>query len=94
MSFSDMVEGENGFLVELRCNNSFNEQMFVDIKNYLNEHLPEWKANGSIPIADVVPIFSLIDELSGGNRFWSEEVGLRVEDAMLEIQDMICTLET
>lgn len=94
MSFSDMVCGENGLLVELRCNNSFNEQIFADIKNYLNEHLDDWKASGSMPIADAVSIFHLIDELSGGSRFWSEEVELRVEDATLEIQDMICTLET
>ena len=94
MRFSDMVEGENGLLVELRCKNSFNEQIFLHIKNYLNEHLSEWKANGSIPIADAVSIFSLIDELSGGSRFWSEEVEIRVEDAVLDIQDIISTLES
>lgn len=94
MSFSDIVQGENGLLIELRCKNSFNEQIFADILNYLNEHLPEWKANGSIPVADAVPIFNLIDQLSGGSRFWSEEVALRVEDATLELQDIICTLES
>lgn len=55
--------------------------------------MPEWEANGSIPIADAVSIFNLIDELSGGSRFWSEEVELCVEDATLELQDIICTLE-
>ncbi len=59
MSFFDMVQGENGFLVELRCNNSFNELIFADIKNYLLEHISEWKTNGSIPIADAVSIFNL-----------------------------------
>lgn len=72
-------------LIELRCKNSFNEQIFTDIINYLNEHLSEWKASGSIPIADAVAIFNLIDQLSGGSRFWSKEVGLRVEDAALEL---------
>ena len=94
MNFSDMVEGQHGLLVELRCNNSFNEQIFMDIMNYLNEHLIVWKASGFMPIADVVPIFNLINELSGGSRFWSEEVNLRVEDAVLEIQDILDTLET
>ena len=93
MSFSDMVQGENGLLVELRCKSFFNEQIFEDIKNYLNKHLPEWKASGFMPVADAVAIFNLIDELSGGSRFWSEDVALRVEDATLEIQDMISTLE-
>lgn len=94
MNFSDMVLGESGLLLELRCKNTFNEQIFANITDYLNEHIPEWKANGSIPIFDAVFIFNLIDDLSGGNRFLSEEAALRVEDAALEIQDMIATLET
>ena len=39
MNFSDIVQGESGFLVELRCNNVFHEQLFEKIKNYLNENL-------------------------------------------------------
>ena len=93
MNFPDMVQGENGLLIELRCNNTFNEQIFADITDYLNEHLSEGKANGSIPVADAVSIFNLIDELAGGNRFLSEEAALRVEDAALEIQDIISELE-
>ena len=93
MSFSNMVVGENGLLVELRCHNSFNEEIYTEITNYLRKHLSEWKSSGFIPIADAVSIFNLIDELSGGSRFWSEEVELRVEDAVLEIQEMISSLE-
>ncbi|MDE5748519.1 MAG: hypothetical protein K2I21_13215 [Acetatifactor sp.] len=93
MSFSDLVVGENGLLVELRCHDSFNEEIYTEITNYLRKHLSEWKSSGFIPIADAVPIFNLIDELSGGSRFWSEEVELRVEDAVLEIQEMISSLE-
>ena len=40
-----------------------------------------------------MPIFNLIDELAGGSRFWSEEVALRVEDAAIEIQEIIAALE-
>ncbi len=53
-------------------------------------------SNGFIPVTDAVSIFNLIDDLSGGSRFWSEEVELRVEDAVLEIlkiQDIMNTLE-
>ena len=39
MKFPDMVQGENGLLVELRCNSTFNEQIFTDITDYLNKHL-------------------------------------------------------
>ena len=33
INFSDIVYGENGFLVELRCNNIFHEQLFGEIKS-------------------------------------------------------------
>ena len=55
--------------------------------------LSEWKSTGFIPVSDAVSIFNLIDELSGGSRFWSEEVELRVEDAVLELQEIISLLE-
>ncbi len=93
MKFPDMILGENGLLIELRCYNTFNEQLFADITDYLNKHLSEWKTNGSIPVADAVSIFNLIDDLAGGNRFLSEKTALRVEDAALEIQDIISELE-
>lgn len=50
-------------------------------------------SSGFIPVTDAVSIFNLIDDLFGGSRFWSEEVELRVEDAILEIQDIMNTLE-
>ena len=34
-----------------------------------------------------------MDALSGGSQFWSEEVELRMEDAVLEMQEMIRLLE-
>ena len=37
INFSDIVYGENGFLVELRCNNIFHEQLFGEIKTYLHK---------------------------------------------------------
>ena len=79
-------------MVELRCHNSFNEKIYTDIINYLNKYLPQWKSTGFIPVADAVSILNWIDELSGGSQFWSEEVELRVEDAVFEIQEIIRTL--
>jgi len=36
----------------------------------------------------------LLDELSGGSRFWSEEIALHVEDATLEVQEIISMSES
>ncbi len=93
MRFFDMVVGEEGLLVELRAKDTFNERMFENITGYLNEQLNSWKAGGAIPVADAVALFHLIDALAGGSRFWSEDVALRVEDAVLELQDLINALE-
>ena len=46
MKFSNMVQGINGFLVSLRCDNAFDEQIYTDIKGYLISHSPEWKRMG------------------------------------------------
>lgn len=35
MGFYDMILGEKGLLVELRCKNSFNEQIYAGIVNIL-----------------------------------------------------------
>ena len=91
INFSDIVYGENGFLVELRCNNIFHEQLFGEIKTYLHKKEIEWKVAGAIP--DAVAIFNLIDQLAGGNWFWSEETALQAEDAIAELQEIIRSLE-
>ena len=84
---------EDGFLVELRCNNTFQVQLFGKIKAYLLENQPAWKAAGAIPIPDAVAMFNLIDQLAGGNRYWSEETGRQAEDALFELQEIIDSLE-
>lgn len=91
--FSNMVQGINGFLVSLRCDNTFDEQIYTDIKGYLISHSSKWKRNKNIPLEDAVALFDLIDQLSGGSTFWNEEVKNRVEDAVLEIQDIIHSIE-
>ncbi len=93
MDLFDMILGENGLLVELRCNNAFHEPLFAGITRYLDAHIPEWQANGAIPVADASALFNLIDEFAGGSRFWNEAVRRRVEDAAQEIQDLLSTLE-
>ena len=77
MNFSDIVQGEDGFLVELRCNNTFQVQLFGKIKAYLLENQPAWKAAGAIPIPDAVAIFNLIDQLAGEIGFGARKQAAR-----------------
>ena len=63
--------------------------MKANIKNALLEIIPEWKRTGKVDVEDFSGFLDLIQFLAGGSRFWSEEVALRVEDAELELMDII-----
>lgn len=81
----------------MKCYNKISDKPGVSFSRCVEmrhlSDLSEWKSTGFIPVSDAVSIFNLIDELSGGSQFWSEEMELRVEDAVLEIQEMISSLE-
>ena len=53
------------------------------------DKVAEWKSAGSVPVKDVLDIVFLIDQLAGGSRFFDEETTIKVEDACLEIEDVI-----
>ena len=58
MTFSEMIQGENGILVKLRLKNYFDEKIYGEIKNYLIVHLEEWKIKGVMPIKDAVAVLT------------------------------------
>ena len=93
MTFSEMIQGENGLLVKLRLENNFDEKIYREIKNYLTVHSEEWKKKGVMPIKDAVAVFDLVDSLSGGCIYWNDDVKNRVEYALMEVQDIIHKLE-
>lgn len=89
MNFSETVEN---FLVQLRMDNTFNTDNYAKIKSFLLDKVYEWKTAGSVPVEYVVEIVFLIDQLAGGSRFFDEETAIKVEDACLEIEDIINNL--
>lgn len=86
MNFSETVEN---FLVQLRMDSTFNTDNYAKIKSFLLGKVYEWKTTGSVPVEYVVEIVFLIDQLAGGSRFFDEETAIKVEDACLEIEDII-----
>ena len=89
---SELINEENGFLVKLRCNNEFNIDDYEKIKALLKLKISEWKENGSVPAGEVVAIMGLVDQLAGGSRFFDDETTIKVEDACIEIEDIINNL--
>lgn len=89
---SDLINAENGFLVRLRCENTFDEAKYLDIKNQILIETPKWKTQGFVLNCDVEVLIGLIDQLAGGSSFFNEETAIRVEDACMEIEEIISCL--
>ena len=69
--------------------NELDESEYEKIKSALLEIIPKWKSMEKVDVDDFSGLLDLIQFLAGGSRFWSEEVALRVEDAELELMDII-----
>lgn len=85
----ELIAGEDGFIVTLRCDNKFDEEKYTDIKNKLCVLVSAWKEEHQISKKAMLAIVELIECLVGGSRFLSEEEALRVEDASIEVKDII-----
>lgn len=84
-NLSKEINDKNGFLVKLRNENCFDEEMYNAIKDTIISDSSIWRMTGSVPLEDVVALAYLIDQLAGGSRFLDEYTANQVEDANLEI---------
>lgn len=84
-NLSKQINDKNGFLVKLRNENCFDEDMYNAIKDTIISDSSIWKMTGSVPLEDVVALAYLIDQLAGESRFLDEHTADQVEDANLEI---------
>ena len=90
MDFSKLTDD---FLIKLRMENTFSTDNYEKVKSALIHNVAEWKSDGSVPVKDVVDIVFLIDQLAGGSRFFDEETTIKVEDACIEIVEIMNSLE-
>ena len=88
----NLVMGEDGFIVKLRSNNEFNETMYSQIREILAKLVEEWKKSETVPKKRMLIIVELIEFLAGSSRFFSKEDSIKVEDAELEIKDILNNL--
>lgn len=79
----------DNFLLKLRMDNTFSTDDYEKVKSVLINNVAVWKSKGSVPVRDVVDIVFLVDQLAGGSRFFDEETTIKVEDACIEIEDII-----
>lgn len=89
---SDLINAEDSFLVRLRCENTFDEVKYLDIKNQILNDTTKWETQGFVLNCDVEALIGLIDQLARGSDFYDEETAIRVEDACMEIEEIISCL--
>lgn len=85
----DLVLGDNGFIIKLRCDNIFDENIFYKIKELLKKIISEWKSEEFVPKKGFLIIIELVEFLSRNSNFLTKEDFIKVEDASLEIKDII-----
>lgn len=90
--FYELIVGNDGLILALRCDNRFDEEKYVEIKNILKILVSDWKEKKEISKKAFLAIVELMECLVGGSRFLSEDEAIRVEDACIEIKDIINTL--
>ena len=91
-NLSDLIWKENVFEVKLHCENCFDDEEYILIKEALLESTKTWKENGNIPVRDMVALMGLIDTLAADSRYYDEATAIKVEDARIEIQQIITSL--
>ena len=89
---SDLINAEDSFLVRLRCENTFDEAKYLEIKNHILIETEKWKTQGFVLNCDVEALIGLIDQLARGSNFFNEETAIKVEDACMEIEEIISCL--
>lgn len=88
----ELVLGEEGFLVKLRCKNFFDEVEYSKIKQILKILVNEWISIDAIPKKGVLLTIELVEFLARNNSFLSKEDSIKVEDASIEIKDILNVL--
>ena len=89
---SDLLWKENGFEVKLHCENSFDDEEYDLIKESLLVNADTWKETGSVPVREMVALMGLIDTLAADSKYYDEATAIKVEDARIEIQQIITNL--
>lgn len=78
--------------VKLRMDDYFDINLYNQIVMELKKNIPIWRENKSVPCEYVICIMDLLSQLDGNNRFLDKKTSIAVEDANLEIMDLLYDL--
>lgn len=89
---SELLWEEDSFEVKLRCENHFDDKAYGLIVETLRECTKQLKAAGSVPTEETVALMGLVDTLARGSEYYDDETEIKVENACIEVQDIINSL--
>ena len=80
------------FSLKLR-EKSFDEELYAQIYQQFQVLFEQWTTQENIPKSAFVSCLYLVDDLAGGNRFWSDDTCRKAEDALIEMQELITSID-
>ena len=78
--------------MKLHCENCFDDEEYAFIKKSLIDNAAIWKETGNVPVREMVALMGLIDTLAADSKYYDEATAIKVEDARIEIQQIITGL--
>ena len=81
------------FDLKLRNENTFDEKLYGGIYQQFEVLFKQWETQDNIPKSAFISCVYMIDMLAGDNRFWSDDVCTKVEDALIAMQKLITGID-
>lgn len=83
---------DDGLIVQIRLQSSFDEEKFRRIIEILKQIVAEFRDTEFVPRKLILIVTELLQHTVGGNNYMSESELIKLEDAGLEIIDIISCL--
>ena len=83
---------DDGFIVQIRLQSFFDEEKFRRIIEILKQIVAEFRDTEFVPKKLILIVTELLQHTVGGNNYMNESDLIRLEDAGLEVIDVISYL--
>lgn len=87
-----VMSDDDGLIVQIRLQNFFDEEKFKKIVKILKQIVSEYKNKEFVPRKLLLVVTELLQHTVGGNNYMNESELIKLEDAGLEIIDIISCL--
>ena len=81
------------FILKLRNENTFDDGLYRKIYQQFEFLFKQWETQDNIPKSAFISCIYLVDMLAGSSRFWSDEVCIKAEDAIIAMQELIANID-